>query len=190
VAIGESPFEMGPDQFIGVEFRRVAREPLEVQPGTARLQCLHLGPLVNAAAVQQDDHMATEMAQQRAEKDGDLDRADVLVGMQVQIQADPAALGADGDGRDRRDLIALISVPDDRGLPSGRPRPPNVGDQQESAFVEERQVGLQARGVFFTAVQRYRFQRSIAVSSRSSARRSGFWHDHFSALSTRPTWAR
>jgi len=97
---------------------------------------------------------------------------------------------ADGDGRDRRDLIALVAMPDDRGLPPRRPRSPNVGDQQEAALVGERQVRLQARCVFFTAVQRYRFQRSIAASSRSTARRSGFWHDQFSALSTRLICAR
>jgi hypothetical protein len=30
----------------------------------------------------------------------------------------------------------------------------------------------------------------MAASSRSSARRSGFWHDQPSSISTRPTWAR
>jgi hypothetical protein len=58
-----------------------------------------------------------------------------------------------------------------------------------SAFCE-RQVRLQALRVFFIVVQRYRFQRSMAASSRSSARRSGFWHDQSRALSTRPTCAR
>ena len=43
--------------------------------------------------------MTAEMTQQGAEKDGDLDIGDVLVGMQVQLEADPAALGTEGDGR-------------------------------------------------------------------------------------------
>lgn len=108
----------------------------------------------------------------------------------MQIEADPAALGTDGNGRNRRDLVALVAVPDDRRLAPGRPRPPDVGDQQEPAFVGTRQVGLQALRVFFILVQRYRFQRSMAASSRSIARRSGFWHDQWRAMSTRPTCAR
>jgi hypothetical protein len=181
---------MRPDQFVGVEFWRVAGKPFEMQTGAPRLQGLHVWPLVNAAAVQHEDHLAAEMPQQCAEKDGDLDVGDVLPRMQMQIEADAAALGTDGDGRDRGDLVALIAMADDRGLAPGGPRPPDVGDQEEPAFVGERQVGLQAPRVFFILVQRYRFQRSMAASSRSIARRSGFWHDHARAVSTRPTCAR
>jgi hypothetical protein len=90
------------------------------------------------------------MTQQGTEKDGDLDIGDVLVGMQVQIESDAAALGTDGDGRNRRDLIPLVAVPDDRRVAPGRPRPPDVGDQQESAFVGEGQVGLQVLRVFLS----------------------------------------
>ena len=181
---------MRPDQFVRVEFGRVARKPFEMQTGTPRLQGLHVRPLVNAAAIQHDDHLAAEMPQQRAEKDGDLNVGDVLARMQVQVEADPAALGTDGDGRDRGDLVALRAMPDDRGLAPGCPRPPDVGDQEEPAFVGKRQVGLQVLRVFFILVQRYRFQRSMAASSRSIARRAGFWHDHARAVSTRPTCAR
>jgi len=99
VAIGQLRFEMGPDPFVGIEFRCVAGKPLEMETGTPRRQRLHVRPLVNAAAIQQDDHVTAEMTQQGAEKDGDLDIGDVLVGMQVQLEADPAALGTEGDGR-------------------------------------------------------------------------------------------
>ena len=190
MAIGELCLEMRPDPFIGVQFRRVPRKPLEMETGTPSRQGLHLGSLVNAAAVQEDDDMAAEVPQEGAQKDRDLDGADVLAGMQMQIEADPAARRTDGHGRNRRDFVALVAVPDDRGLAPGRPRPPDVRDQQKPAFVGERQVGLQALRVFFILVQRYRFQRSMAASSRSIARRSGFWHDHSSAVSTRPTCAR
>jgi hypothetical protein len=38
-------------------------------------------------------------------------------------------------------------------------------------------VGAQPCGVFFTRGQSFRFQRSMAPSSRSKARPSGFWGD-------------
>src|SRR5260370_29057710 len=88
--------------------------------------------------------LAAEMTQQGAEEDGDLDVADILARMQMQIEANPAARCTDGDGGNRRDLVALVAVPDDWRLAPGRPGPPDIGDQQESAFVGERQMSLQA----------------------------------------------
>ena len=174
VAIGELRLEMRPDPFIGVQFGRIPREPLEMETGTSSLQGLHLGPLVNAAAVQEDDDVAAEVPQEGAQKDRDLDGADVLAGMQMQVESEPAAFRADGDGRDRRNFVAPVAMPHDRGLAARCPGAPDVGNQQEAAFVGECQVGLQALRVFFIVVQRYRFQRSMAASSRSSACRSGF----------------
>lgn len=43
---------------------------------------------------------------------------------------------------------------------------------------------------FLMAVHRYRFHLSIASSSRSIARRSGFWHDQPRSSRRRPTCAR
>lgn len=189
VAVGELGFDMGPDPFVRVEFRRVARKPFEMQT-RARPQGLDVRPLVNVAAIQHDDHRTAEMTQHGAKEDGDLDVADVLARMQMQIEANPAARRTDGDGGNCRDLVALVAVPDDGRLAPGRPGPPDVGDQQEPAFVGERQMGLQALRVFFLLVQRYRFQRSMAGSLRSIARRSGFWHDQSRAVSIRPTCAR
>ena len=104
---------------------------------------------MNAAAVHQDDHLAPEMTQQGAKKDGDLDRGDVVVGMHVQVEPHPVALGTDGDGGDRGDLVACVAVPDDRRLPARCPRPPEVRDQQESALFDKTQMGPSAAGRFF-----------------------------------------
>src|SRR6267143_5022604 len=161
-----------------------------MEPGMARTQRLHVGPLVNTAAIQQDDDRAPEMSQQGAEEDGDFDMADVLVGMQVHVEAQAVTDGADGDRRDRGDLVAAIAVADDRGLPPSGPGPSDIWDQEEAALVGEDDMGLQALRVFFTAVHRYRFHRAMAASSRSNARRSGFWHDHPRRVSRRPTCAR
>src|SRR6266571_3500560 len=110
--------------------------------------------------------------------------------MEVDVEAYPTAAAADGHRRDRGDLVTAVAMSHHRGLPPRRPRPPDVRDQQKAAFVEEHQVGLQVSGFFLICTQRYRFQRAMAVSSRSIARRSGFWHDQPKSLSTRPTWAR
>jgi hypothetical protein len=74
-----------------------------------------------------------------------------------------------------------------RRLAAGRPGAAHGGDQEEARFVREDKVGAQPRGVFFTRGQTSRFQRSIARSSRSRARRSGFCGLHPRAWSRRPT---
>ena len=187
MAVGERRLEVGPDQLVGIEFRRVTGEPFHLQPGTACAQGLHVRPLVNTPAVEQHDDVTTKMTQQGAQEDRHFDVADVRVGMKVKVEAHAVPLRAHRDRRDRGDLVASIPVPDDGGLTAGRPGPSDIGDQEEAALVGEDQMGLQALRVFFIVVQRYRFQRAIAASSRSSARRSGFWHDQPSAVSRRPT---
>src|SRR4030042_3824628 len=103
----------------------------------------------------------------------------------MEVEADVLASEAHGDRRDRRDPVVTVAVPDDRGLAAGSPGAADVRDQQEPAFVQEGQVRPQPLGFFLMAIQRYRFPRSIASSSRSTARRSGFWQDQPRAARTR-----
>ena len=113
-----------------------------MQPATAPFQGLHRRAFVNAATVEQDDHLTVEMTEQ-----GDI--GNVLARMQMQLEADPVPSRTDGHGRNRRDLVEQIAVPDDRLLASGRPRPPDVRDQQEPALVGKHLMGLQALRFFY-----------------------------------------
>src|SRR5712692_11740912 len=125
-----------------------------------------------------------------AKEHGDLHMGEVGVRMKMEVEPHAAPVGADGDGRDRRDFVVAVSMPHDRRVSTRRPGAPDVRDQQKPTFVQEHEMGVQALRVFFTATQRYRFQRATAASSRSTARRSGFWHDQPRPASSRPTWAR
>jgi hypothetical protein len=51
-------------------------------------------------------------------------------------------------------------------------------------------VGAQPGGVFFMRGQSLRTHRSMAASSLSSARRSGFWWLQPKACMSLPTWSR
>ena len=128
-----------------------------------------------------------ELAEQGAQEDRDLDMGEVAPRIEMDVEPAAPPPGAHSHRRDRRDFVAAIPMPDDRRVAAGRPGAPDVRNQQEATFVEEHQMGVQALRVFFTATQRYRFQRAMAASSRSRARRSGFWHDQPSVVSSRPT---
>ena len=180
---------MRPYEFVGIEFGGVARKPLDVQALAASEQGADIGAVVNGAAVPDYNDVLPKVAEKSAEENGDLHVCDV-VRVEVDIETEPATTGTDGDGRDRRDAVVAVSVPHDRRLASRGPGPPYVGNQQEPGLVQENERGVQAPGFFLMAAHRYRLQCAMAASSRSNARRSGFWHDQPNRLSNRPTCAR
>jgi len=155
--------------------------------GTPGEQGAHVGPLVNAAAVAEDDEVPADLAEYGAQEHRDLPMGDVAPGIEMDVESAAPPPGAHGHRRDRRDFVAAIPMPDDRRVAAGGPGAPDVRNQPEATFAEEHQMGVQARRVLFTATQRYRFQRAMAASSRSTARHSGFWHDQPSVVSSRPT---
>jgi hypothetical protein len=76
---------------------------------------------------------------------------------------------------DDRDLVAApLAMTMDGSLALRRPGLDDIGNQEEARFISKDYMGTQPRSVFFIRGQSFCFQRSIACSSRSSARRSGF----------------
>jgi len=68
-----------------------------------------------------------------------------------QGQASP--LGRDRQSRADGQAVPPVVVPGVRRLPSGRPRPTDIGDQQKAALVDEDEVGSPPIGVFLSAGQ-------------------------------------
>jgi len=172
--VREAPLRVGPHLFIRVELRGVGREELEVQPREATTELANPVSLVDADLVPEENDGAAEMVQQVPEERAHLIVPDVLR-VDLEVEADPLALGRNADPGDDREAIVAVAVADDRrsrtrcpGLAQGR-------DQEEARLVDEDDAGTQPRSVFFTRGQSFRFQRSMRSSSRSRARRSGFW---------------
>ncbi len=130
--------------------------------------------LMGGGVVQKHDHRAAQAPKQMAEEDAHLLLPNV-VEPELVIEAETLSLGADGDSRDHRDSLSPIAMAQDRSLAPRGPGFDHVGNQQEPGFVGKDEVGAQPRSVFFTRGQSFCFQRSMAGSLRSTARRSGFW---------------
>jgi len=128
---------------------------------------------VDRGVVEDGDHGASEVTQHVTEERAYLGLADV-VAVATEVESHPAVHRADRQSRDDREPVVPVVVGDLRCLSARRPGPPKGRDQEESRFVDEEEMRLPARGVFFTCGQRLRFQRPMRSSSRSSARRSGF----------------
>jgi len=129
------------------------------------------------------------MPQEVAEKFADFFLSDVLEVKLVE-KAKPLPFRADRDSRNYRDLVPPIAMVDHRRLPTRGPGLGDVRDQQKSGFIRKDYMGAQPRGVFFTLGQSFSFQWTIASSSRSMARVSGFWWLHLRLCMSRPIWSR
>lgn len=175
-----------PDALIGVELRRVAWEAKEMEPGERTADRTDRVSLVDRAAVPEQQDRSAEMAKQMTQEGADLGVLDVLR-MEAVVEAEATAAGAYGNPRDHGDPVALLVVVEKRGLSARRPGLAQTRNQEEARFVDEDEVGTQPRGFFLMRGHASRFQRSIASSLRSKARRSGFWWLKPSVWSSRPT---
>ncbi len=172
--VGETPFGVGPDGFVGVELRGVGRKAFEMQPRKPATDFPNPFSFVNARVVPDHDDVPAEVAQQVPEEFADLVVSDVLR-VALEVQADAPTPGSQGDARDHGDAIMPVAMMNEGRFSARSPSLSHRGDQEEARFVDEDDVGTQPRSVFFTLGQVRRFQRSMTSSSRSSARRSGFW---------------
>lgn len=172
--IGQAGLGICPHAFVGIEFRAVGRERLQVEARVAAAQLPDRFAFVDRSIVEENDHMAAQVAQQMAEEVADLGMADVVL-MATEVKSYPPAHGTDRQTGDDGQAIVAVAVVDVRRLSARCPGPPKRWDQEEPRLVDEDEVRPPARCVFFTCGQRVRFHRSMRSSSRSSARRSGFW---------------
>lgn len=173
---------MIPDAFVGVQLRSVRREGHQMKAARASEKVLHGITTMNGAVVQQHDQMPTDLPQELAQEGGDLFALDVVF-VKLAVQRAMESPGTDGDTRNGGDSVVAIPMMHDGGLSDRAPRFAHGRDQEEPGFVDKQDVGRQPCGVFFTAGHTERFHSAIAASSRSIARRSGFWWLH-------PTWCR
>lgn len=157
-----------------------------MQPRGPGEEVLHRFAAMDGAVVQQNDQLAADLAQQMAEERQHVCSLNVVL-IQVAVQRTLDALGAHGDAGDGGDPVVTIPIPQEGGLPHRAPRFSDRGDQEEAGFVDKDEMGCQPRGVFCTRGPTVRFHAAMAVSSRSTARLSGFWWLHPIVCRSLPT---
>jgi hypothetical protein len=86
-----------------------------VHPRTPAERGANVGPLVNAAAVPEDDDVPAELAEQGAQAHRDLHVGAVAPRIEVDVEPVAPPPGAQGHRRDRRDFVAAIPPPMQHG---------------------------------------------------------------------------
>ena len=172
--VREAAFGQAPHRFVRIELGRISRKMREVQAWELAAEVADRLAPVNPTPVPEHDDRAAQVVQQVAEELEHIRVFEVLLEEEAPVEAEPPAHRTHRQAGDHRDFIALIAMADDRRQAARRPRFVDARDQQEPRLIDEDEMGAQPRGVFFTRGHSTRFQCSIAASSRSSARVSGF----------------
>ena len=175
--VGQGALQVVPDALVGVQVGCVGREGHQMQTTRAAEHLLDRITAMDLAVVQQHDQMTADLTQQVAQKTSDLFALDVVL-VQLAVQHTMEELGTDCDSGNGRDTVVSFAMTNDRGLTDRAPGFTDGGNQEEAGFVDKDNMGRQPCGVFFTAGQTERFHSAMATSSRSMARRSGFWGLH------------
>ena len=173
-AVGQRKLDGMPGGFNGVELGGVGGQILHVKSRIFAQQIAQGLAIVDRGVVRHDDHVTAQMSEPVPQEIVDLLLSDIL-GVHTEAQAKATACWAHRQSADHRDPIVTIVVANNGCLPDRRPSTPHGWNHHEAGFVGKDEVGTQPRSVFLTCGQRLRFHPSIFSSSRSSARRSGFW---------------
>lgn len=146
----------------------------DAEPWVSCAELLDRFSFVGRGVVQENDEGTAELPQQLAQKRADFFLSDIVIEKKV-VEAQLVSLGAHGNAGDNGNFIpTAVAITDEGCAAPRRPSPDHQGSQQKAAFIGKNYVGAQPRGVFFTCSHFLRFQRSMALSSRSTARPSGF----------------
>ena len=84
--------------------------------------------------------MSAQVLEHLSEEGYHFGRSDILLRMESGVESEVLALRRYRNCREGRDFLPVSRTPQDRGLPSRGPCPADVGDRQESAFIEKYQM--------------------------------------------------
>ncbi len=183
LAVGQFGLCLAPDALGRVQFGSIGGKVDQAKAGVALTQSGQEGTAVDLGVVQQNDDGTSQVTQEIAEAEDDLSGMEVLVELAAEVQPAVATAWAQAEAGKNRDPVMALPVAQQGRATPWCPGAPHHGGQLEPGLIEEDEVGAQPPGVFFTRGHSFLFHRSILASSRSRARRSGFW-------ALQPIWCR
>ncbi len=183
-------FEIAPDVFNGIEFRSVRREEMGMQARVLRKELARSLRAMGLKTIPNQDDRSGKLLQKHAEEIDDPIRVYICVGVKPKIEVSVVPCRRHAKCRNHRHLLmrarALI---EQRRLAPRTPRATNQRRHQYATFVNKNEPGLQAGGFFLIRGHSVLIQPWIKSSSRSTARRAGFWGLQPNEWSNRPIWS-
>lgn len=148
-AIGQRVFGFGPHKLIGIEFGGIGRKSMHMEPLALANELFNDDACVNGAAVPEQHNWAAQVAQQVTQEADDLHPRNVGA-VETEVKSKPLMRRGDTDGGDGRNPLPAVAVSKDRSLADWRPGLAHVRNEEESAFIEEHEMGPKSLGFFLT----------------------------------------
>ena len=147
--VGQRIFGFGPHKLIGIEFGGIGRKSMHMEPLVLANELLNDEAPVDGTAIPQQHNRSAQVAQKVTQETDDLHPGNIDA-VEAEVKSKPMAPWGDGEGGDGRNPLPVVAVSEDRGLADRRPGLAHVRDEEESAFVEEGEMGPKSLGFFLT----------------------------------------
>lgn len=95
--VRDGTLEIGPNELVGVEFGRIARETMKAQARSRAQEFLHEDAAMLVDVVPDDEDRSAQALEQQAQESNDIGRADVPVAKKPGVERDPSLFGLDTD---------------------------------------------------------------------------------------------
>jgi len=187
--VGEPPIlEMVPDLLLRLQLRRVRRQPDHMPVAMGREVVTHLPVSVRLPAVPEQHKGPAEMSPEMPEELKDVRAADVLAGMEGQVQGDASAARRHDECADRGDFLVRACPNGQRGSnPAKRPGAAEQRGHQKPRFVQANQARAESGQFFLARAQSCWTHNRTRWSTRSLAVRWGRCGVNPQARRSRPT---
>lgn len=151
-AVGQIPFSMSLHIFHGIQFRRIARKPIDMQTRLPGQERLNFFASVNFSAIPNDKYLSPQMTQQLAQERNNLQPCDIA-GMEPSVKSQPPSRRRNSQYTDNRYFVPAVAMPQDRSLTNGSPCPTDIGNQQKTALVKKSKMSVKPFGLFLYAAR-------------------------------------
>jgi len=183
-------FEVAPEIFNRVEFGGIGGEEAKVDVLFVIEKRSHFPGLMCRKAVPDHHHGAVQLAAQLAQEITHQGCINAGVRVKAKAQLNLVSLRRYTQSGNGGNLpVRTSALQQNRGGSSWIPCATHQRRHQEAAFVDKHQPGIQPRGFFLMRGHCSFIQRWISSSSRSTARRWGFWGLQPREWRSRPIWS-
>jgi len=149
--IGHRVFGFGPHKLIGVDLWGIGWKSMRMEPLVSANELLDDEAPVDGAAIPEQHNRSAQVAQKVTQEANDLHFRNIGA-VETEVKSKPLARWGDTECGDGRNPLPRVAVFEDRRMANRCPGLAHVRDEEESAFVEEYEMGPKSLGFFLTPV--------------------------------------
>lgn len=150
-AVGNITFEMSPNKFVRIKFRRVSGETVRMNTTLGFNKLLNRVRLMDGTGIPDQDKALLKVPEKMPQESQDFKTANILRHMETSIQIDSPLPGRNADRGDGRDFRPSAGDFKNRCFPNRRPGFSDARNKTKPTFVEEDQGNIKFSRLFLYA---------------------------------------